>query len=321
MTALKTFAALGAALVALGAGGLFAPSASAAGPGQVHAQAQRSNPHPIHLFGEVKAIGTNTITLATRGGDVTANIGPNTWIVVRKADGPGQGTINDLKLNTPATVAGMTTNDPKVVDARVVKQGVPDGRPGPGDHRGPDRRQVGGGTIKSISGNTIVVTTNRGMDITVETTADTVVLDNGFKAVSALKAGDRVQVLGVPQRVDRNARPSPDNLKVNAWAVRVVREGVELAGGRVDGISGNTLTLDRRGPRDGVTVNLSAATQYRQLVISTTDRKATLRNASQADIKTGSHIIVEGTRSADGTTLNATSVIIVPGRGDTAPQV
>ncbi|HET6314343.1 MAG TPA: DUF5666 domain-containing protein [Chloroflexia bacterium] len=317
MTRLKTYASLGAALVALGIGGLFTGSASAQTPGG----AQRPNPHPVRLQGEVKAVGTNSITLNTRGGEVTANVGPNTWIVVQKPDGPGQGSISDLKPNMPATVAGMTTNDPRVVDARTITQGVGGDRRGAGRHRGPGPANVGGGTIKSISGNTLTVTNHRGRDVQVETTADTVVLDSGFKTVSALKAGDRVQVLGVPQRVNRDARPTPDNLKVNAWAVRVVRPGVELVGGQVEAVSGNTVTLKRLRNADGLPVNLSATTEYRKLTISATERKATLGSATQADAKAGSHIVVEGTRSADGKTFNATSVIIVPGKGDTAPQV
>ena len=327
MKRLKTYASLGVALVALSIGGFFAPSASAATTARLEVQAQtpggtqRANPHPIHLQGEVKAVGANSITLATRGGEVTANVGPNTWIVVQKPDGPGQGSISDLKANMPATVAGMTTNDPKVVDARTITQGVGGDRRGPGRHRRPGPPDVGGGTIKSVSGNTLTVTNNRGRDVQVEATADTVVLDSGFKTVSALKVGDRVQVLGVPQRVNRNARPTPDNLKVNAWAVRVVRPGVELVGGRVEAASANTVTLNRLRDADGLPVNLGAATQYRKLTISVTDRKATLGNATQADVKAGSHIVVEGTRSADGKTFNATSVIIVPGKGDTTPQV
>jgi hypothetical protein len=331
MRQLKWYAGLGAALVALGIGGSFAAPASASAPtrlevrsqaqAQTHQGTQRPDPHPIRLQGEVKAVGTGSITLTTRGGDVTANIGPNTWIVVRKPDGPGQGSISDLKANMPAIVQGMTTGDPKVVDARVITQGVGGDRRGAGRHRGPGPANAGSGTIKSISGNTLTVTNNRGRDVQVETSADTVVLDSGFKTVSALKAGDRVQVLGVPQRVNRNAPPTPDNVKVSAWAVRVVRPGVELVGGRVEAVSGNTVTLNRLREAGGLPVNLGATTQYRRLTLSTTDRKATLGNATQADVKAGSHIVVEGTRSADGKTFNATSVIIVPGKEDTAPQV
>ncbi|MDQ3707014.1 MAG: DUF5666 domain-containing protein [Chloroflexota bacterium] len=317
MTNLRAIVSLGAVLFALGVGEFLASPASAAAPAGV--LAQRANPHPIHLVGKVKAVGTNTITLATPRGDVTANVGPNTWIVVRKADGPGQGTLSELKLNEPATVAGMTTNDPKVVDARVIRQGVPDDRKAPGDKRSRDNGPLGG-TIKAISGSTLTVTNNRGIDVQVETTADTVVLDSGFKTASALKVGDRVQVLGLPQRVNRNARPTPDNLKINAWGVRVVREGVHLAGGRVESVSGNTLALDPLKRDSDLTISLGAATQYRALTISAADRKATLGNASQADIKAGSRIVVEGTRSADGKTLNATSVIIVPDKVDTSPQ-
>jgi hypothetical protein len=317
MRGLKIYASLGPVLLALSIAGANATAASAQGqtPG-----AQRANPHPIHLAGSLKAVGSNNITLSTRGGDVTANIGPDTWIVVKQADGPGEGSLSDLKVNEPVAVAGMTTNDPKVINARVVTQGVREGRMPPGGQRGPNRAQAGGGTIKSISGSTLTVTGNRGRDVLVETTADTVVLDNGFKAVSALKVGDKVQVLGLPQRVNRNARPTPDNLKVNAWAVRVVREGVNLVPGQVATVSGNTLTLDTRKQDGNLTINLSGATQYRMLTISATDRKATLGNASQADVQAGSRLVVEGTRSADGKTLNATSIIIVPDKVDTAPQ-
>jgi hypothetical protein len=270
--------------------------------------------------GDVKAVGTNTITLTTKGGDITANIGPNTWIVVKKADGPGQGSLADLKLNEPAIVAGMTTNDPKVVDARVVTQGVRDGGRAPGG-RGADKARVGGGTVKAISGSTLTVTNNRGFDVQVETTADTVVLDSGFKTVSALKVGDKVQVLGLPRRVNPKAPATRDNVKVNAWALRVVRNGVVLVTGQVATVGGNTLTLDPRRQGGNLTVDLSAATQYRKLTISTTDHKRTLVNASQADVTAGGRLVVEGTRSADGKTLNATSVIIVPNKADVAPQV
>lgn len=320
MRASKLCVATGAALMVLSTGAFLASPASAAAPRRAQAQPQPANPHPTHLVGQVKAVGAGSITLTTRSGDVTANVSPNTWIVVRTADGPGQGTLADLKVNEPATVAGMTTNDPKVVDARVVTQGVRDGRHAPGGQRGPGKSQLGGGTIKSISGSTLTITSNRGFDVQVDTTADTVVLDSGFKTVSALKVGDRVQVLGVPQRVNRNAPPRRDNVKVNAWAVRVVREGLELRVGQVASLSGNTLTLDPRRQADNLTINLSATTQYRKLTVSPGQRP-TLSNASQADVKAGSRLVVEGSRSADGKALNATSVIIAPDKADLAPQV
>ena len=320
MGTFKKYAGLAVALVALGVGGFFAASASAAGQTglQLQAQAQRANPHPVRFYGEVKALGANSVTLSTPRGDITANVSPNTWIVVQKADGPGQGALSDLKVNEHAAVAGMTTNDPKMVDARVITQGVREGKEGRRDNRRPNPRNAGQGTIKSINGNTLTVTNNRGIDVRVEATADTLVLDSGFKAVSTLKAGDNVQVFGVPRRVNRDARATRDNLKINAWGIRVVRDGVDLVAGRVESVNGNAVTLNRS---ENLTVNLGTATQYRKVTISTTDRKATLLNATQADVKGDSHIIVEGTKGTDGKTLNATSVIIVPGKADIAPQV
>ena len=310
----KGYAATGAALVLLGGAAFSANSANAATP--TAQSQQRTNPHPTLLSGNVTAVGANTITLSTRNGNVTANIGPDTWIVVRKADGPGQGTLADLKTNERATVAGMTTNDPKVVNARLVTQGVREpGQRGTqgGDNRGPFSPGVQG-TIKSITGSTLTLTLGRGIDIQIETTPDTIVLNSGFKDAGSLKVGDRIQVLGGPERVNPNARATRDNVKINAKGIRVVKEGVDLAAGRVTTVNGNIATLDRLRGSEGLAVNLSGSTQYRRLSVDVANRKATLKNATQADVKPESHIIVEGARSADSKSVTAISVIILPER-------
>lgn len=317
MTTWRAYASIGAALLVVGTATFSANSASAAAPTSVQAQSQqRANPHPTMLTGNITAVGANTITLSTRKGAVTANISPDTWIVVKKAGMPGQGTLADLKANERATVAGMTTSNPQVVDARVVTQGVREavaaGRQGRGN-RGPLGPGVQG-TVKAINGPTLTVTIDRGFDVQVETTADTIVLNNGFKNAASIQTGDRIQVLGGPQRINRNARPTRDNVKLNAWGIRVVKDGVDLAAGRVTSVSGNNVTLDRMRSSAGLTVNLSGSTQYRSLTIDVANRKATLTNASQADVKPESNIIVEGTRSADGKSISAISVIILPER-------
>jgi hypothetical protein len=172
------------------------------------------------------------------------------------------------------------------------------------------------GTIKSITGGSIVLTTERGGEATINTTADTVVLNNGFVAVSTLKVGDKVGVLGAPAKpVGEKPERTPGTPRprtIDAWGIRVETDSTRLVGGRVESISDNTVVLT--GPRkaQGLTINLDGGTAYKSAAI--TDRKVTLTNAQQAEVKVGSVLIVEGAQSADGTSVQANAVVIRPAR-------
>ena len=62
--------------------------------------------------------------------------------------------------------------------------------------------------------------------------------------------------------------------------------------------------------RAGLTVTLDGSTAYKSLARA--EGRAALTNAAQADVKVGSHLIVEGIASPDGKTLIAKAVILLP---------
>ncbi|MEO6457109.1 MAG: DUF5666 domain-containing protein [Chloroflexia bacterium] len=288
--------------------GLFGGAASAQTPPPT---AGTDTSRPVRIMGRVDAVSTNSIALTTRQGQVTANVGPNTWIIVQESGGRCvEGTLQDIQTNRPANVAGMTTAQRGVINARVITQG----RCGMPDEKAkrPQKGQVGDhlamGAIKAISGNTITVTTDRGSEVTVSTTADTVVLNSGFKSVGSLKVGDKIEVLGNPAKPADKSTTSQRTL--NAWGIRVVTTGNGIVTGQVKSVSGNTVTLSTPRNRKGMTVTLDSSTAYKSLAKA--DARATLTNATQADVKVGSNMVVEGLSSSDGKTLTAKAVILLP---------
>lgn len=323
MNNVKSYASIGAAIAAVVAGGYFSAAAAAQSSNQTPAPATptQAGPHPTRVQGKVSAVGPNSITLTTRNGDITANVGANTWIVVGSGKGNSQGTISSIQKDKVATVAGMTTGDPKIVDARVVTEGAKlDGSLGKQKASKAAKSYVAAhaasGTVKSVNGNLLTITTEKGNDVDVATTADTVVLNNGFTTVSTLAVGNKVQVIGTPERKDKTAPVAPANRKITAWALRVEKAGTQLNTGHINAVNGNTFTLSTPKNSDGLTVAVDATTAYKSLNVSTTDRKVSLGNATQADLKADGKVIVDGKISADGKTLTATTVIILPNKGD-----
>ena len=281
-----------------------------------------SQPQVVHIVGHVDAVSASSITLTTPRGTVTANVGPNTWVVVQKDGRCVEGVLSDIQAGKRASVQGTTTDRQGVINARVVMQ---DGcaAPGRGQAQGPrgnagERDKGQGkaaphgamGTIKAISGNTITVTTPRGQDVSVVTNASTVVINDGFKAVNTLKVGDAIAVHGNPAR----GQEKQTARTLNAWAIRVVTDATEIVMGRVESVNGNVITLKTPRQREGLQVTLDASTGYRSTQI--TDGNVSLVNATQADVKVGSHLMVEGVPSADGKSMTAKAVILMPeGKG------
>jgi hypothetical protein len=102
----------------------------------------------------------------------------------------------------------------------------------------------------------------------------------------------------------------PAQRTINAWAIRVVTDGTRLIMGRVESINGNNIVLHTPAKRDGVAVTFDSTTGYKAAQPS--DRQMTLTNATQADVKVGSVLTIEGVPSADGKSLAAKAVIIMP---------
>ncbi len=305
-----------AALTGLVAFGTFAGSAVAAAPHQPQTPGRANttapqNPHPIRVTGRVARVGDNVFALQVRNGmTATVYVSEGTWILVPQNGSCVQGSLSELQTGRPAVVAGMTTNDRGVINARTVAQcraGVADNQPAPrlAKIRQELEKHAGAGTIKSLNGDALIITNAQGKDITVNTSADTIVLNNGFQGAGSLKAGDKVQVFGRPDKSMGSATRT-----ITAWAIRVDNGSTQLMIGHVESVNGSIVTLKTPRHREGVQLTLGGNTGYKSMTVA--NRQPTFSNATQADVKAGSNMIVEVVASADGKSATANSVVILP---------
>jgi hypothetical protein len=296
--------------------GLLGSTAFAAAPrqGKTPGAGQDSTQHPVRLLGRVESVSSTGLVLLTRRGDVNVNAGDRTWIVVERDGRCAQGTLQDIQTGRPAEVMGMTTAITSTIDARVIVQArcaadAANGQKAKGQAIEALAKHVAVGTVKAINGTALTVTREKNnKDVTVNTTADTVVLNNGFKTVSSIKVGDKVEVLGRPDKSATGTQPS-----ITAWGLHVASAGTQLAVGHVDAVNGNTITLRTPKHKEGIPVTLDASTEYRTLTI--TNNKPSLANASQAAVTAGSNLIVEGVSATGGKSFTARSVIVLPTAG------
>jgi len=326
------------ALGALLAVGVFSGLASAqtqTGSPTPAPQSAQTGPHPVRLSGTVNSIAAKSLTLTTAKGDYTVNISANTWIVVQQNGAPAQASISDLVSGKPATVAGMTTSDPNVIDARVVAQGsfakgATGKRAVPGKPAGVGRaalaRHAASGTITAMNGTTITLKGAVVPVVNVQTSADTVVFDNGFATVSSLKVGDTVQVFGQPEQAAGRGKPRaiatpgtpgtipaiPSSRTVNAWAIRVDNGSSQVIAAHVTAINGNALTVKTPANKSGVTVTVDTSTGYK--VLSVTNKAIALTDGTLSDVKVGSNLIIEVTPGTGTQSLTAKAVVVLPGK-------
>ena len=188
-------------------------------PGTTTAPAAPAAGSPVYLNGKVTTVSATSIVLATGKGNITANISANTYIVVKKNGAAATGSATDLVVGENANVVGQATADATVVDAKLIAQGGPFGgklaprAPGRGQNN-PNAQQASrrrpspapaAGTITAINGDMITLQGVKVNVVNVNTTANTLVLNNGFSTLSSLKVGDKVEVLGQP------VKPTPGN--------------------------------------------------------------------------------------------------------------
>jgi Domain of unknown function (DUF5666) len=159
------------------------------------------------------------------------------------------------------------------------------------------------GTVTNISGSTITITSLDGTKKSVNVDSSTKYTREGQSAsLSDIKVGDEIFVKGTVN--------SDGSIKAGTVAIQLPR-----VAGKVTKIDGSTYTIaSLRGPfNDGqtavTTVVVGNATKFSKF-----DNSA----ATSADVKVNSTIIAEGTLSADGKTLQADIVNILP---DTANGV
>jgi hypothetical protein len=287
---------------------------------------------PVYLNGKVTTASATSIVLASGKGNITANITSNTYIVVKKNGAAATGSAGDLVVGESANVVGQATADATVVDAKLIAQGGPfggklapraqgRGRNNPNANRLRDAellQHTAAGTITAINGDVITLQGVKVAVVNVNTNANTLVLNNGFATLSSLKVGDKVEVLGQPVKPTTGTAVQPkSNRDINAWAIRVDNGTARMEVAHVGAVNGNSITTNLRKNGSGKTINFDSNTKFKTLTITLAPgaNSFSFADASQSDVQVNSNIVVEGTVSADGTSLNAQSVIILPSRG------
>ena len=296
------------------------------------AQTTQTNPHPIRLSGSVSSVSSGSLILASKQGNYTITAGANTWIVVEQNGAAVQGSLSDIVAGKPAVIAGMTTTDPTVVDARIISQGAL------GNAVGPALRSSGkpgargrlalaqfaaAGTITGIDSTTITLKGAVIPQVIIHTTPETIVLNNGFTSVGSLKVGDSVQVLGRPVKsAGSSAQPPstsnpgskkrlPTSRTIDAWAVRVENGSSQLMVGHVTAVSGNSLTVQTSAGKKVVTITVNSSTGYK--TVSKANKTITVASGSLSNVVVGSNVIVEATQAGSANSYTAHAVVILPG--------
>lgn len=148
------------------------------------------------------------------------------------------------------------------------------------------------GRVTKVAGNTITVQTPDGQTVTVTVSGSTQYHGEGTSAsLSSITPGTTIAVMGT-----RNGNT------IQAGMVAIIPLH---AAGTVTNVEGNTITISPRAGRlDGTNVTKIVTSS------STSFRTPGTGTASLSSVKTGDLVIAEGMLSADGTTLQATRVIL-----------
>lgn len=157
--------------------------------------------------GTITQINGDALTLNTQQGSVTVTVGSNTSIQKIVAS-----SISDLQTGQLLSVIGTKDSSGNItatsITARPQKSSSgftpPNGgnfTPG-GPNRVGSRSTAGGfgngtfGTLSSIDGNTLTLTTMQGQQVTVTVASNTVILQYANGSVSDLQIGNSITVMG-----------------------------------------------------------------------------------------------------------------------------
>ncbi len=220
----RTMAVAGVATLAIAAGGFFgvnalssSTAAQAANGGPGGAARGQGMPGGGGASGTITAISGSTLTVKSQSGastevdtssSTTVSVGTKSSL---RAIAVGD-TVSVGGTGSATKIKAMQIVDGAVPRADNASRGAPNGAggggmpPSGGQGHAPSGtksgKRPGGsmrratGTVKSISGSDITLTTSAGKTVTVVTSSSTTVVKVAASEVSALKVGDTVHVMG-----------------------------------------------------------------------------------------------------------------------------
>jgi hypothetical protein len=160
-------------------------------------------------FGTLTSVNGSTLTLTMQDGTTKTVTTSSTTRITKTVDG----TLSDIKVGDNVVAMG-TANGTTITAQRVTDRGTqapggpgangarPNGNGGPPPGAAPNGGAAGGGfaagTVKSISGSTIVLTAPDGTATTVKTESATTYSVTKTVALSALITGQNLVVQGTP---------------------------------------------------------------------------------------------------------------------------
>ena len=270
---------------------LIGGTAFAAGPGFGNGGTGRAP----GVFGTVSAVSGNTLTVASKG------FGPNATAATYTVDATNA-TVT--KNGSASTLSNVSVGDSVSVQGtvsgtNVTATAVRDGMMGRGMGQAPGVF----GTVASVSGNTLTVTSKMGpggtagTTYTVDATNATVTKNGASSSVSNVSTGDTVMVQGTVSGTSVTATSIRDGLPQGQKPQTPVIQGngQPVIGGNVTAINGSTLTVTNKS-NVTYTVDATSATVEKGNAVS-----------SISNVAVGDNVVVQGT--VNGNAVTASSVI------------
>ena len=167
------------------------------------------------------------------------------------------------------------------------------------------------GTIASVSGDTLVVTTRDGRSVTVHVSSTTRVLARKQAALSDIQPGDTVRVTAAKAAdgsfTARSVQAAPATISASAPGNSggVWQDGSErtMIGGRVTA-----------APANGTLTIAVPAGQPVSVAVPSSARVSRLTSVPAGSLASGTRIFAQGTPNTDGS-FTATSIFVSKGRG------
>ena len=258
--------------------------------------------HAPGVFGTVSAINGNTLTVASKGfgqnaTSTTYAVDATNATVTKNGSASSLGNISvGDNVSVQGTVSGTSVTATSIRDGMMGCGGI---------GRGMGQTGVSG-TVASVSGNTLTVTSKMGpggstsTTYTVDATNATVTKAGVSSSVSNITVGDTVMAQGTVSGTNvtatsiRDGMPQGQKTHINVTPV-IKGNGQPIIGGNVTAINGSMLTVTNKS---NVTYTVDAT--------NATVEKGNIASSTSA-IAVGDNVVVQGTVS--GNSITATSVI------------